>query len=81
MRTTRLDKICHDLNGTSADLDDTLETSGMMFESLSIDEHLYIDSKVMCCDTCGYWNSACDVDTFGVCNECNDDARATQELY
>lgn len=75
MRTARLDKICGILDGSTSDLDEVLEMEGLFFESLSIEEHLYIDSKVKCCDTCGYWIHSKEVDDYGTCNECNESAR------
>ncbi len=55
MRIDRLDKVCDALLGSTISLEQGLEENGIMEESVSIDEHQYIDSRVMCCDKCGEW--------------------------
>jgi len=70
MRTDRLDKLCIELEGTSDDLESLIEDQGLLYESVSIDEFQYIDSKVMCCDTCGFWVPTSQVDDRSVCNDC-----------
>lgn len=68
----QLNDICDELQGTCKSLEEALEAIGLEYDSLTIAELQEIDNCVACCDSCGWWVEAGEVDENGYCDDCQE---------
>ena len=68
-----LNDICGELEGTCKNLEDVvLAVTGRDMDDLTVGECREIDNCILCCDTCGWWVDAGEVDENGNCEDCQD---------
>lgn len=57
-----LDELINSLRGSSDSLDNALNRLfDKEFDSMSIDDSLYLDSQIFQCETCGWWCDICEM--------------------
>lgn len=68
-----LNDICEAIEGTCRDLETVVEElTSRDFDDLTVSELQEIDNCVVCCETCGWWVDAGEVDEDGNCEDCQD---------
>ena len=67
------EQIIDDLRGTCTPLYEALGYYGWDEEDMSLDFFQTIDDAIFLCDTCGWWDEACNQyedDGFNICHQC-----------
>lgn len=69
----QLNDICDELQGSCKMLEDVVTSIGLDYDDLTVAELQEIDNCVACCDSCGWWFGAEEVDGYGCCDDCQEE--------